>query len=635
MKILQGILNSVTSRRLLITAAGLVACQTGWTAQAAERAYSPYTEQVYPNRVYFGDTHLHTVFSSDAGFTGNRLTPDDAYRFARGELVESSSGVPARLQRPLDFLVVTDHAENLGLPVAIAENNALLLATEWGRWIHDVAAPGTVDSMRASANTWAAARRTGKDPLAGQAKLQRSMWERITTAAEQHNTPGLFTALIGFEWTLDPGGNNLHRNVIYRDDKDKADQVLPVSAYDTQDPEGLWDWMQAYETKTGGRVLAIPHNGNLSNGQMFDDVTMADRPLDPGYAERRMKWEPLYEVTQMKGDAEAHPLLSTEDEFADFETWDKGSFGNKPKTPDMLSREYAREVYKRGLAYEDELGANPFKFGLIGSSDSHTGLSTTGENNFFGKVAAAEPGSFPTRLDEAITARTGPEDLQHLTREAGASGLAGVWARENTREALWDAMSRKEVFATTGTRLRARVFGGWDFEPADLQRPDFAAYGYAGGVPMGGDLTVAPHDKGAAFMVQAMRDPDGANLDRIQIVKGWLDDDGNTHERVWDVAVSDGREIGVDGRCRLPVGNTVNVAQATYTNAIGEPILVGYWRDPDFDHEQRAFYYVRVLEIPTPRWTTYDASFYGMKRRDDVPAWVQDRAYTSPIWYSP
>jgi len=627
----------VTSEWLVAGMAAVIAvfCTAAWAGQTEKRVYSPFTAQTYPSRVYFGDTHLHSALSTDAGFAGNRLPPDTAYRFAKGELVTSSTGAPARLQRPLDFLVVADHAENLGLPVAIAEGNPLLLATDWGRKIYAMSAPGTPDSMRASANTWAAARRTGKDPLAGQTSLVQSMWRRITAAAEQHNQPGIFTALIGFEWTLDPGGNNLHRNVIFRDNKEKADQVIPISSYDTQDPEGLWDWMESYEAKTGGRVLAIPHNANLSNGQMFDDITKAGKPLSREYAERRMRWEPLYEVTQMKGDGETHPLLSTEDEFADFETWDKGSFGNLPKTPDMLPREYARAALKRGMIHADILGANPFKFGMLGSSDSHTSLSTTGENNFFGKVAVAEPGFSSARLDEAVTARTGPRGLQQLTRETSASGLVGIWARENTREALWDAMKRKEVFATSGTRLRVRLFGGWDFEPADLQRPDFAANGYAGGVPMGGDLAAPPHNKGAAFMVQAMRDPDGANLDRLQIIKGWVDASGDTHEQIWDIAVTNGREIGADGRCRTAVGNTVNVAQATYLNSIGEPVLEGYWRDPDFDNSQRAFYYVRVLEIPTPRWTTYDASFYGTKRRDDVPAWIQDRAYTSPIWYSP
>ena len=369
---------------------------------------------------------------------------------------------------------------------------------------------------------------------------------------------------------------------------------------------------------------------------MFDDVTLTTKkPLDRDYAERRAKWEPLYEATQIKGDGEAHPLLSTRDEFAGFEIWDKGSFGPQVKTKDMLPREYAREALKRGLAYEAKLGVNPFKFGMVGSTDSHTSLATTEENNFFGKVVILEPSADPIRFEEVITGRPAPKGHQIYARQSSASGLAAVWARENTREALWDAMARKEVYATTGTRLRVRVFAGWDFTAADLHRSDFAAHGYATGVPMGGDLRTAPAGKAPAFMVQALRDPDGANLDRLQIIKGWLDAEGKTHERIWDIAVSDGRTIGPDGRCQQPVGNTVNVAEATYTNAIGDAVLGGYWRDPEFDRSQRAFYYVRVLEIPTPRWTTYDAKVFGVKRPEDVPASIQERAYTSPIWYTP
>jgi len=396
--------------------------------------------------------------------------------------------------------------------------------------------------------------------------------------------------------------------------------------------------MARAEETTGQRLLAIPHNGNLSNGLMFDDVTLADRrPLDRGYAERRMKWEPLYEVTQIKGDGEAHPMLSPTDEFADFGTWDKGSFGEQPKTADMLPREYARSAYKRGLAYEQELGVNPFKFGMIGSTDAHTALSTPAEDNFFGKVAMVEPTADPIRFQEAITGRFTPDDpSDDLTHsDALAAGLAAVWARENTRAAIWDAMARKEVFATTGTRIRVRVFGGFDFSGDDMQRSDFAEHGYAHGVPMGGDLGGAPRGKAPAFLIRALRDPDGANLDRVQIVKGWLDADGKVHERIWDVAVSDGRTIGADGRSREPVGNTVDVEDATYTNAIGAPLLAGYWKDPDFDPDERAFYYVRVIEIPTPRWTTVDAKVLGVERPADVPASMQERAYTSPIWYSP
>ncbi len=395
----------------------------------------------------------------------------------------------------------------------------------------------------------------------------------------------------------------------------------------------------SYEKKTGGKLLAIPHNGNLSNGLMFDDVTLTTKKaLDRSYAESRMRWEPIYETTQPKGDGETHPALSPNDEFANFERWDQASLGPEYKTPDMLPREYSREALKRGLAYEATLGANPFKFGLIGSTDMHTGLATTTEDNFFGKVAVLEPSADPVRFDEVIAGRL-PEGrdrkTQHLARETSASGLAAVWSRENTREALWDSMARKEVYATTGTRPTVRVFSGFDFTAADLDRSDFAKNGYAKGVPMGGDLKAAPTGKAPAFLVRAMRDPDGANLDRLQVIKGWLDTSGKTHERIYDIAVSGGRKINRDGRCLTPVGNTVNVKEATYSNGIGAPTLQAYWQDPDFDAKQRAFYYVRLLEIPTPRWTTYDAKVFGVKLPTDVPSSIQERAYTSPIWYTP
>ena len=327
--------------------------------------YSPYLERNYPDRVFWGDTHVHTSYSADAGMIGNRLGPDEAYRFAKGEEVTSSIGVRARLARPLDFLVVTDHAENLGLAPMIAESNPDLLKTAFGRKVHDLVKGGKPGEAYA---TWGGAMAAGNDPLKGQDALTRSIWARVTEAAERHNQPGRFTAFIGFEWTSSPGGNNLHRNIIFRDGKDKADQILPFSAYDSADPEDLWQWMATYEQKTGGRLLAIPHNGNLSNGHMFDVETLTTRqPLDRDYAVRRMRWEPLYEVTQMKGDGETHPSLSPSDEFANFERWDKGSFGPQAKTPDMLPREYAREALKRGLAYAQQLGANPFKFGLVGA----------------------------------------------------------------------------------------------------------------------------------------------------------------------------------------------------------------------------------------------------------------------------
>ncbi|MGR3662358.1 MAG: DUF3604 domain-containing protein, partial [Paracoccaceae bacterium] len=395
-------------------------------------------------------------------------------------------------------------------------------------------------------------------------------------------------------------------------------------------------WMAEYEKNTGGKMLALSHGGNLSNGLMFDDVTLTTKkPLTRDYAERRMRWEPLYEVTQIKGDGETHPSLSPDDEFADFETWDKGSFG-AAKDADMIPREYAREAYKRGLAYEASLGANPFKFGIVGGTDSHTGLSTTQENNFFGKIAAVEPTADPIRFNEKITGYLpDPQgrDYTTLHYKASASGLTAVWVRENTREAIWDAMKRKEVFATTGTRMRVRLFGGWDYTAADLLRSNFAEHAYDNGVPMGSDLTAATSDS-PTFLVQALRDPDGANLDRVQIIKGWMAADGTLHEVVYDVACSGDRMIE-GNKCAGTVGNTVNVEDATYDNSIGNGFLASHWSDPDFDPAQSAFYYVRALEIPTPRWTTIDAKVFGVERPGDVPESIQERAYTSPIWYTP
>ena len=619
----------------------IIACLVASFAQAQDapsahpgnRDYSPYPEQDFPNRVFFGDTHNHTTYSADAGMIGNRLGPDEAYRFAKGETVTSSTGLNTRLARPLDFLVISDHAENLGLAPLLADKDATLMSTEFGQKLRarlDAGDPAGAWAI------WSESKSTGKDPLADHQEIYRTAWSRITQAAEDHNQPGLFTAFIGFEWTSNPGRNNLHRNVIFRGGKNKADTIIPFSNFDSFDPEDLWQWMAEFEKNTGDKLLAIPHNGNLSNGLMFDDMTLVSKkPLDRDYAERRARWEPLYETTQMKGDGEAHPFLSPDDQFADFETWDKGQLGPAPKTKEMLPREYSREALKRGLAYEAEFGVNPFEFGLIGSTDTHTSLSTTQEDNFFGKVAAVEPTSDPIRFEETVGGIGGTPEVGQFARQTSASGLAAVWARENTREALWDAMSRKEVFATTGTRLKVRVFAGYDFAEIDLDRSDFAKYGYEVGVPMGGNLKTAPEGKSPAFVIRAIRDADGANLDRVQIIKGWLDDEGKTHEKIYDVAVSDGRTITPDGRCETPVGDTVNVEAATYTNSIGTPFLQAFWTDPKFDPSQRAFFYVRVLEIPTPRWTTYDAKVFGVSLPEDVPPSIQERAYTSPIWYTP
>ncbi|WP_224483385.1 DUF3604 domain-containing protein [Robertkochia aurantiaca] len=596
--------------------------------------YSPYPEENYPNQVFYGDTHLHTSYSADAGMIGATLTPEDAYKFAMGQQIKSNTGLDVQLSRPLDFLVVADHSENLGLAPAIAASDPLLLSNDWGKKIHDLVKSG-MEGAAAAYDEWIAKLAKRENPLEDKPEFLETYWHKIIEAAEKYNQPGRFTAFIGYEWTSNPGGNNLHRNIIFRDGGDKAKQVIPFSQYDSYDPEDLWKWMQSYEDKTGGKLLAIPHNGNLSNGLMFDVETFSGGPITKEYAERRMKREPVYEITQMKGDGEAHPSLSPTDEFADFETWDLGSFGPQPKTKDMLPREYVREAWKRGLAYEKDLGANPFKFGVIGSTDSHTALASTEEDNYFGKVVSLEPSADPIRFEEVIAGRPAPEGHQIYARQVSSAGLAAVWARENTRTAIWDAFARKEVFATTGTRLRVRVFAGYEFNSDDLYRSDFAAFGYARGVPMGGDLAQASSTQVPSFMVKAVRDPDGANLDRVQIIKGWLDDEGNSHEKIYDIAVSGNRKIDKTGRASEKVGNTVNIEEASYDNSIGAPYLEAIWSDPEFDPSQSAFYYVRVLEIPTPRWTTIDAKVFGIERPDDVPASIQERAYTSPIWYNP
>jgi hypothetical protein len=600
--------------------------------------YSPYVDQHFPQQVLFGDMHHHTSLSVDSGLIGNNNPPDVSFRLARGEVVTSNTGQPVKLVRPLDFLVVTDHAEYLGIAKLLAEADPTLLATDIGKqWYAQM--NGSPEDAWAAVVSMQNDFVTGK-PRFDNPKVKRSVWEEVVDIASQYNEPGTFTALNGYEWSTvssgtdgsGPAGANLHRVVVFRDGPDRVKQILPFSAFDSGDPEKLWEFLASYEEQTGGQALAIPHNGNISNGQMYAEV-IKGKDMTRDYAERRIRWEPLMEVTQEKGDGEAHPLLSPEDEFADFETWDFGdSFGN-PKEDWMLQYEYARSTLMNGLRLEDKLGANPYKFGMVGSTDSHVSLTTTREENYFGKLPNEEPSAKRTSLPFLKDNKTG--DVIVSTWQLGASGLAAVWAKENTREAIFDALSRKEVYGTSGTRLTVRVFAGWDFHPDEVLRPDFAAQGYARGVPMGGDLTSAPADAAPTFMIRALRDPDGANLDRVQIIKGWLDSGGKTRERIYDVAVSDGREIGADGRCETPVGSTVNVEDASYTNSIGDALLMVHWKDPDFDPKQRAFYYVRVIEIPTPRWPAYDAKRFGIEMPEEVAMTGQDRAYTSPIWYTP
>jgi hypothetical protein len=598
--------------------------------------YSPYAGRNYPTRPYFGDTHLHTAASMDAGAFGARLSPRDAYRFARGEEVTASSGQRVKLSRPLDFLVVSDHSDNMGFFPDLFAGKPEMLADPTGRkWYEMIQAGKGADAaieiiVAFSHGTFP------KDLMYFPgSRGYRGAWQENIAAAEHYNEPGRFTAFIGYEWTSNTGGNNLHRNVVFRDNGDKARQVEPFTVYPpygSDNPVNLWKWMDAYEKKTGGSVLAIPHNGNLSNGLMFPVIEEFGKKVDRAYAEERMKWERLYEATQTKGDGEAHPFLSPNDEFVDFERWDKGNLdGSVAKKREMLEFEYARSAYKNGLKLEQQLGVNPYKFGLVSGSDAHTGLTAMEEDNFFGKTTPQEPS--PERMRAAFI-KNPQTGVTVMDWEVGSSGWAAVWATENTRESIWDAMQRRETYSTTGSRMIVRFFGGWDFGPADAQTRNPAAAGYTKGVPMGGDLSKAPAGKSPTFLVAALRDPIGANLDRIQIVKGWLDAKGDLPEKVYDVAWGGDRKPGPDGKVPS-VGSTVDVANATWTNTIGAPELIGVWRDPTFNVGERAFYYVRVIEIPTPRWTAYDAKRFGVTPVPGTRMTITERAYTSPIWYTP
>jgi hypothetical protein len=605
------------------------------------KTFSPYAQRAFPSRVYWGETHLHTGLSLDAGLFGNILTPDDAYRFARGEEIKSSTGLPAKLGRPLDWLAVTDHTDMMGIAGDIQKGAPNILAVPKGREWHEGFKKGGRAAGEAAFDliTHFAQMKVPEQMLQDYApgsRISKNIWEQIVDAAEKYNEPGKFTALIGYEWTSVPKGYNLHRNVILRDGAMRAKQVVPLTTQPplgTTDPLDLYKWLEDYEKKTNGQAFALAHNGNLSNGWMFPiDKTYAGGKVNKNYVEQRARWEPLYEVTQIKGDGETHPVLSPNDEFADYETWDVGNLDlTELKKDNMLAGEYAREGLKRGLLLEKQLGTNPYKFGMVGATDSHTGLATAEEENFFGKSVSVEPSK------ERINHPFIKSELGEISGDLSvASGYQGVWATENTREAIFDAMLRKETYATTGPRIPVRFFGGWEYTENDLRSRAPAFRGYEKGVPMGGDLTAAPEGKNApTFMVYALRDPVGANLDRIQIIKGWLDEKGKTHERVYDVAVSDGRTIDENGRCKTSVGNTVDIEAANWTNTIGASELATVWTDPGFDPKQKAFYYARVIEIPTPRWVLYDKVRFGAEIPKGAKLIHQERAYTSPIWYTP
>jgi len=597
-------------------------------------SYSPYAGRNFPTRVYWGDTHVHTNNSLDARGFGVILGPEEAYRFARGEEVMTSHGEPFKLSRPLDWLVVADHSDGMGAMKEIIAGNPRLLQDPTVRGWNKAFNAGGEEAFEATMDVINGFSQGNVPDIVLDRDFQQTVWDEYIEIAERFNDPGRFTSIIGYEWTSTENGNNLHRNVLYRDNGDVARRIVPYTTAESFNPEDLWNWMARYEEATAGRVLAIAHNGNMSNGIMFPVETnpATGEPLTAGYAEQRARWEPVYEVTQIKGDGETHPSLSPTDEFADFETLQLGNLNLTVVKEDwMLKYEYARQALRDGLAMEGELGTNPYKFGMVGSTDTHTALSAAEEENYIGKHAGTEPS--PERWNHPMAKFAG---RQYDGWAMSASGYAGVWATENTRQALWDAFKRREVYATTGPRITVRFWGGWDFEAGDAANRLPAEIGYSKGVPMGGELNAAPKGKAPTFLVGALKDPYSGNLDRIQIVKGWLDRGGETHEKVYDVAWGDADRRKLDAKGKLsPVGNTVDVDNATWTNTIGDPELISVWEDPDFDPSVKAFYYARVLEIPTPRWVLYDAKRYNVTLGDEVWKTLQERAYTSPIWYTP
>ena len=625
--------------RLTDLAAGIAAAiaVSSSTTHAEMPAYSTGINTDYPKQVFFGDLHLHSNISADAQSMGNLLlTSADAYRFARGEKVVASNGLPAKLKRPLDFLAVTDHAEFMGIYRMFNLQDPRLMSTRLGRaWREkygtsiskETMEQGPIDDTANNPILEFVVSINDPDPERDgyPQDIRTAIWTDVARTADEFNSPGVFTAFSAYEWTAMYAGNNLHRCVILKDNADVVTDWLPYSAQSSSNPEDLWAALKEYESQTGGEALSIPHNGNLSNGLMWDTVNYEGGAITRDYAEARMRWEPIAEVTQLKGDSETHPSLSPDDPFADFERWDEYNISNTTKTtPDMYPGSYARSALRRGLALERSAGANPYAFGMIGSTDDHTSLATAEEDNFFGKFANSEPGI-----------RTPDSRMAGLNAdwELGASGLAAVWAPQNTREDLFASMKRREVYATTGSRIVLRFFGGWDYAPNSVYSPYFETIGYRDGVPMGGELTPQGSDA-PTFMVQAMKDPDAANLDQVQIIKGWIDSDGITHEKIYYVALSDDRGIDSATGQPEPVGSTVDLETVSFSNTIGAVQLSAQWTDPDFDTEQAAFYYARAIEIPRPRWSEYDRKYFGLDF-EDAPRTVQDRAYSSPIWYRP
>jgi len=604
-------------------------------------AYLPDPNRKYPERVLWGDQHVHTGWSADAGLFGATLSPEDTVRFVRGEEVKSSSGRPTKLHRAYDWIAVTDHSDGMGTINQIRAKNPEFMADPTTRGWAEAMNSGDPEKARIAAFQAISAQATKTLPkVFMDPKWLNTAWEKTIDVMEKYNEPGKFTAFISYEWTSNgEDGQNLHRNVIFRDNGDKTRAFIPLTTFQSTvpgregtDPESLWNWLANYEEKSGGRVLAIPHNGNLSNGWMFREARYDGSPMTAGWAAARARWEHLYEVYQYKGQGEAHPMMSPTDEFANWGLWDTADLNGNTKPKGAVKFEYFREALKEGMRLQDQLGGNPFKLGAAAGTDTHTGLPTGGEeDNFDGKFVQMELGVKDRWNDVFQKQKSGyvRKDWTVL-----AAGMMGVWATSNTREAIWDAMERRETYASSGPRITVRFFGGYDFVPADAAGGQLVATGYAKGVPMGGDLKPAAAGQKPTFLFAAAKDPMGGNLDRVQVIKGWVSADGKTHEKVYDVKWGGDRQPGKDGKLP-PVGNTVDTGNATYTNTIGAAELVGSFTDADFNPQEKAFYYARVIEIPTPTWMDYDHAQFGSTPGPEVPLTLQERAVTSPIWYNP
>lgn len=583
--------------------------------------------QAEEKQLYWGDTHLHSSYSFDAYlFRNHTADPDTAYRYAKGyPVVHPMHRGRVQIETPLDFLVVSDHAEMMGVVRGLGRGDKVLadipIAQKYMGWMKEGRARDVFSELVAGANS--GERPAGIAALSAD-KVRKTMWGEIVDATERHNEPGKFTTLVGWEWSSMNKGANLHRIVLTSAGADTAKQFLPYSSLDSWKAEDLWQWMDKTSTELSLDMISIPHNPNISKGEMFNTVDSDGRPLTAEYARTRMRFEPIIEMTQIKGDSETHSLLSPNDEFADFETY-RFLIDTRPeanKIAPVNAGSYMRTALQRGLSLENSLGVNPYKFGVIGSTDAHTGLASAEENNFHGKMALDGTPAGKNAMRVGKKGATG--------WDMSAQGLAAVWASENTREAIMAAFKRREVYATTGPRIKLKLFAGWDFRQRDADLKNFEKIGQRKGVPMGGDLAQAPKRKSPSFIVRAVKDPKSANLERVQMVKSYLGADGETQEKIYNIAVSDGRELHKP----KALESTVDLERGSYRDSIGEKEFSTFWRDPDFDPAQRAVYYVRVLEIPTPRHTTFDKIALGKKPEADK-AIIQERAYSSAVWYTP